>query len=716
VTLIITIVDEASSANPTTGHPRMKTELMQTSRSSLRRMAMIIFSSQRLLFRGVLAYVRRMCVTSLFAITLLPIRCEVFSEWKIGRNGGNDLSAQIMYDSSGWYISFISATAARRAAVVLDKEKLAHHTIALTVRAAPEIDTVETVTSALAGPISPGARGESTSADAVTLAANMIIEDLKAVITKDLRDRVVERRVLENIEQYRESRRAELAEAAVKQAQLTASQMLTSGATTTKLANLRFTKKPGTISVKANKRALEEEEVRESPAPEVDDLIRDDSPMPSPPKKRRKVKQEESLTDFESEDETPLLTLIVSELDNEAQEPDKRRRTESIGAEQTMPRKKRKLEPSAADLDREAEVDAMLIEHLDTAPVRKPKSVARRKKKHPLAAKAESVEPDSIIPCPPDRERTVEITIPDTDVLVEPDVALRVCVEISKPPPKRRGKQSKAKGPPAPPSPPPDPFELGIVALEDDEELYFLREGLQRRKAGLPEWGVDFRDPADSPPKRHPAIRVNATGSARTEGYYKIPEAVKSLYLPDRNKAKIDVSAESGGLSSSAAAGLSSRSTRVESRHLARGVEQANKLLGTDSSTDLKLKFNQLRTRKKKLKFARSPIHDWGLYAMEPISAGEMVIEYVGEVIRQQVADKREKYYERTGIGSSYLFRVDDDAVVDATKKGNLGYVSLSMNSDQAFTRIFLIVASSIIAARRTALLRSSLSMEKRKL
>jgi SET domain-containing protein len=63
---------------------------------------------------------------------------------------------------------------------------------------------------------------------------------------------------------------------------------------------------------------------------------------------------------------------------------------------------------------------------------------------------------------------------------------------------------------------------------------------------------------------------------------------------------------------------------------------------------------------------------------METIPAGEMVIEYVGEVIRQAVADRREKLYERMGIGSSYLFRVDDDLVVDATKKGNLGYLSSS--------------------------------------
>ncbi|POW11040.1 hypothetical protein PSHT_08613 [Puccinia striiformis] len=101
-------------------------------------------------------------------------------------------------------------------------------------------------------------------------------------------------------------------------------------------------------------------------------------------------------------------------------------------------------------------------------------------------------------------------------------------------------------------------------------------------------------------------------------------------------------------------------------------IDSQQQSTSLDSVADV-LKFNQLRTRKKQLKFSRSPIHDWGLYAMETIPAGEMVIEYVGEVIRQAVADRREKLYERMGIGSSYLFRVDDDLVVDATKKGNLG-------------------------------------------
>ena len=44
----------------------------------------------------------------------------------------------------------------------------------------------------------------------------------------------------------------------------------------------------------------------------------------------------------------------------------------------------------------------------------------------------------------------------------------------------------------------------------------------------------------------------------------------------------------------------------------------------------------------------------------------------MGEIVRQQVADHREKMYERAGNFSTYLFRVDDDIVIDATRKGNI--------------------------------------------
>lgn len=71
---------------------------------------------------------------------------------------------------------------------------------------------------------------------------------------------------------------------------------------------------------------------------------------------------------------------------------------------------------------------------------------------------------------------------------------------------------------------------------------------------------------------------------------------------------------------------------------------------------------------------------------MEPIAADEMVIEYVGQMVRPVVADLRERHYEATGIGSSYLFRIDVDTIIDATKCGNLArFINHSCNVSKPF-------------------------------
>uniref|UniRef100_A0A061QSR9 [histone H3]-lysine(4) N-trimethyltransferase n=2 Tax=Tetraselmis sp. GSL018 TaxID=582737 RepID=A0A061QSR9_9CHLO len=77
------------------------------------------------------------------------------------------------------------------------------------------------------------------------------------------------------------------------------------------------------------------------------------------------------------------------------------------------------------------------------------------------------------------------------------------------------------------------------------------------------------------------------------------------------------------------------------------------------------------QTRQPKLKLARSNMHDWGLIADEDIEMEELVIEYTGELIRMEVANVRERYYNRVGK-DNYLFRINDDWVVDATVKGGL--------------------------------------------
>ena len=104
-----------------------------------------------------------------------------------------------------------------------------------------------------------------------------------------------------------------------------------------------------------------------------------------------------------------------------------------------------------------------------------------------------------------------------------------------------------------------------------------------------------------------------------------------------------------------------------------------------------------LQFRRKNLTFGKSSIHDWGLFAREYIGADEMVIEYVGHVVRPVLSDVREKRYEKQGIGSSYLFRIDQDYVVDATKCGNLArFINHSCDVSVYFIFYFLNSGSSM--------------------
>ncbi|KAJ1458418.1 hypothetical protein M885DRAFT_512831 [Pelagophyceae sp. CCMP2097] len=73
-----------------------------------------------------------------------------------------------------------------------------------------------------------------------------------------------------------------------------------------------------------------------------------------------------------------------------------------------------------------------------------------------------------------------------------------------------------------------------------------------------------------------------------------------------------------------------------------------------------------------RLDVRRSHIHGWGLYLTRDVRRHDFIIEYVGEVVRQCVGDKREKYYDdNLGVGSCYLFRLDGDHIVDATRRGS---------------------------------------------
>ncbi|KAJ8379475.1 hypothetical protein SKAU_G00002530 [Synaphobranchus kaupii] len=169
-------------------------------------------------------------------------------------------------------------------------------------------------------------------------------------------------------------------------------------------------------------------------------------------------------------------------------------------------------------------------------------------------------------------------------------------------------------------------------------------------------------------------MRDHMTGCARSEGYYKIDKKDKIKYLNSTRPLMDEPPMDTQGMSIPAQPHIS---TRAGSE---RRSEQRRLLSSFSCDSDL-LKFNQLKFRKKKIRFCKSHIHDWGLFAMEPIAADEMVIEYVGQNIRQVIADMREKRYEDEGIGSSYMFRVDHDTIIDATKCGNFArFINHSCN------------------------------------
>ncbi|OQR94317.1 histone-lysine N-methyltransferase [Achlya hypogyna] len=159
-------------------------------------------------------------------------------------------------------------------------------------------------------------------------------------------------------------------------------------------------------------------------------------------------------------------------------------------------------------------------------------------------------------------------------------------------------------------------------------------------------------DEARTDLRRLLSIREHAqqsSGSIRTDGYHgwQQSKAIK----PSAKKRTVGLSKHAD----EPAAGNSKPSVDLEQLPIA-------------------MQYRELRKRPfdERLEVRKSRIHGYGLFVKEVIAEGKMIVEYQGQAIRQKVADLREKRYEEMGIGSCYMFRLDADTIVDATRTGNL--------------------------------------------
>uniref|UniRef100_A0A5B7CI00 Putative histone-lysine N-methyltransferase ATX2 n=1 Tax=Davidia involucrata TaxID=16924 RepID=A0A5B7CI00_DAVIN len=101
-------------------------------------------------------------------------------------------------------------------------------------------------------------------------------------------------------------------------------------------------------------------------------------------------------------------------------------------------------------------------------------------------------------------------------------------------------------------------------------------------------------------------------------------------------------------------------------------------------------KYKYMReTFRKRLAFGKSGIHGFGIFAKHPHRAGDMVIEYTGELVRPPIADRREHLIYNSLVGAgTYLFRIDDERVIDATRAGSIAHLINHSCEPNCYSRV----------------------------
>ncbi|CAM9158348.1 unnamed protein product [Discosporangium mesarthrocarpum] len=97
-----------------------------------------------------------------------------------------------------------------------------------------------------------------------------------------------------------------------------------------------------------------------------------------------------------------------------------------------------------------------------------------------------------------------------------------------------------------------------------------------------------------------------------------------------------------------------------------------------------------------RVRVGRSAVQGLGVFSEIHVEAHHLIMEYIGEMIRREVAERRESTYEKGGVGG-YIHKVSDRAewktasevFIDTTRKGNMArYINHSCDPN-CFLRTF---------------------------
>jgi hypothetical protein len=172
-------------------------------------------------------------------------------------------------------------------------------------------------------------------------------------------------------------------------------------------------------------------------------------------------------------------------------------------------------------------------------------------------------------------------------------------------------------------------------------------------------------------------LPVNESGTARTEGYDVYRERDRRAIIVQQDRIFADQK--------------NRQATKYMNLEENRG---RNSKYSTGTETDVRelpvaTQYYMMKRDPGRARVGASKIHDWGLFCGAPLlKKDSMVIEYLGELVRQKVADVREKRYEASGEGSCYMFRIDDEQIVDSTKRGNISRFINHCCDPNCYTRV----------------------------